>query len=390
MTATFGHGMRAEGRYRRPGPVDNVIAMTSATSLRLLFWLPVLTATLYYLTPLALAPSDPGVWLLLLLPALLALAVLPLRHSRPVVASVITLACLAVSPAAIGGVIGMVGSLARRTGVGRGLPGPVGLVAAGTVVKAVQLAAGGWTSTSSVEMGISVSMLVIALFVGLLLNAVADSRDSRAEADEYRATQIRMAERARIAREMHDVVAHRVSLVAMMSGALAYREDLPADVRDAAGVIRDNSRRALDELRVVLADLRSTDDPEAPQPTLANLDDLLTEAEAAGSAVDLQPDLVPEDVPERLSRHLYRMVQEGLTNARRHAPGQEVTVRLAGSPGEGVTLRMSNPAPDPGAGEGGYGLVGIEERARLLGGTARAGRVGGTFTVDVAVPWKVG
>jgi len=368
--------------------VDNVSYMNSLQ--RWLFRIPVTLATLYNLVPLAVGPAAPGIWVILVLPALLALVVLPLRHTRPVLASVITLACLAVSPAAIGAVLGMVGSLARRTGVGRGLPGPVGLVAAGIAVKVVQLATAGWDSVSTVELAVSGAMLIGALLVGLLIHAITDSHQSRAQADRYRATQIRMAERARIAREMHDVVAHRVSLVTMMSGALAYREDLPVDVRDAAKVIQDNSRQALDELRAVLADLRRAEDPEAPQPTLEQLPALLNDAREAGTTVDVHLDLATEAVPLRHSRHLYRIIQEGLTNARRHAPGAGVVLHLVGTPAEGINLRMSNPAVEPAEEADGYGLVGIEERALLLGGTARTRREDGTFMLDVVVPWKVG
>ncbi|MDO5669793.1 MAG: histidine kinase [Corynebacterium sp.] len=363
--------------------------MMSDSLLRWLFRIPILLATLYYLAPLAVHPGDLGLWALLVLPAALGLAVLPLRHSRPVVVSVIVSACLAISPAAIGAVLGVVGSLARRNGVGRGVIGPAGLVLAGVLVKAVHLASTAWNSAAWVELVISGGMLLGALLVGLLIHALSDSSQSRAQAEEYRATQIRMAERARIAREMHDVVAHRVSLVAMMSGALAYREDLPADARDAVKIIQDNSRQALEELRVVLADLRRSEDPEAPQPTLAELPGLLDEAREAGTTIDLQLGLASDTVPERHSRHLYRMIQEGLTNARRHAPGADVTICLAGNPSDGITLHMSNPAASSEE-NGGYGLVGIDERARLLGGVARTRWEDGRFTLEVSVPWKVG
>lgn len=356
-----------------------------------IFWIPVLLATAYYATPLVVSPGEYGFWVLVLLPALLSLAFLPLRHTRPLLVAGIGLACLAISPAAIGAVLGSVASLAKNGASTGGRYAASGLSAAAVTVKAGHLTVVGWTGVATIEMVISTALIIIAALVGWLFHAVTESRGAREEMEEYRAQQIRMAERARIAREMHDVVAHRISLVAMMSGALAYREDLPTDARDAAKIIQDNSRQALEELRAVLTDLRATDDPEAPQPTLTHLPALLTDSEDTGTAVDMQLDLPVEQVPLRHSRHLYRILQEGLINARRHAPGQTVTVQLSGEPAVGITLRMSNP---PGAGPDdpgtGYGLVGIEERARLLGGEARTHREDGRFTLEVNVPWRVG
>ncbi len=354
-----------------------------------LFWGPVLMVTLYHLTPLVLHPGDPVLWTVLTVPTFLALAVLPLRHTRPGPVVVVVLLCLAVSPAAAGATAGLVGSRARRATT-RGAQFRVGgLVMVAAVVTLLRLLAQGWVPASTVELVISQSIITGAGLVGLLANFASDSRAAREETEEYRAVQIRMDERVRLAREMHDVVAHRVSLVAMMSGALAYRDDLPTDVRDAVTVIQDNSRQALDELRAVLADLRSGDDPEAPQPTLGGLPVLLDEARSAGTHVDARIDVPVETLPLTHSRHLYRIIQEGLTNARRHAPGQPVTVDLVGDPTTGLTLRLSNPAGPATGYEPGYGLVGVEERARLLGGTSRTRQGDGRFTLEVSVPWKV-
>lgn len=368
--------------------VDNVGDMLKPSPPGL-FWGPVLLATFYYLTPLFLHPGEPVLWAVLTVPALLALAVLPLRHTRPVPVAVVVLLCLAVSPTAAGATAGLVASLARRATTRSAQLRVGGLVAVAVVVTLLRLLSQGWTPVSAVELVISQGIITGAALVGLLANFASESRAAREEAEEYRAIQIRTDERVRLAREMHDVVAHRVSLVAMMSGALAYRDDLPADVRDAVTVIQDNSRQALDELRAVLADLRSGDDPEAPQPTLDGLPVLLDEARGTGTHVDARIDVPVEELSLTHSRHLYRIIQEGLTNARRHAPGQPVTVDLVGDPAEGITLRLSNPA-DPATGhEPGYGLVGVEERARLLGGTSRTRQSDGRFTLEVSVPWKV-
>ncbi|WP_216651325.1 sensor histidine kinase [Actinomadura litoris] len=178
----------------------------------------------------------------------------------------------------------------------------------------------------------------------------------------------RRAERARIAREMHDVLAHRVSLLAMHAGALAYRTTQAetgkgppleaAEVREAVEVIRGNARLALDELGDVLAVLRSDDaeDPDdasaslaRPQPRMTEIAGLVEEARAAGQRVAFDGgDVLDAPVPPRpqVQRTAYRTVQEGLTNARKHAPDAPVTVRLTGRPGTGLEVVVTNPIPD--------------------------------------------
>lgn len=272
-----------------------------------------------------------------------------------------------------------------------------------------------------------------------------------------RVVQAQVAERARIAREMHDVLAHRISLVAMHSGALTFRTDLSqAEVAETAEVVRANANLALTELRAVLGVLRDLPSstatqlsgPEAPQPTLADLGTLVAEARTAGSRVRLVVDGEVAAVPEHVSRSCFRIVQECLTNARKHAPGMpvDVTVRVAplvsggassnGStssaeaasteaqpaPAGAVTLTVRNTIPfsRPAAraadnaaapansrsaatpvgsapasdavrnptGGSGLGLVGITERAVLAGGELTHGRDRrGDFVVAARLPW---
>lgn len=211
-------------------------------------------------------------------------------------------------------------------------------------------------------------------------------------AQQVAAERARESERARIAREMHDVLAHRLSLVSMHAGVLAFRTDLPAEeARSEARVIQDTARQALEELRGVLGLLRQSDAGQPPQPTIADLDDLVSQARTAGP-VGLESclDAVP---PAPLGRHVYRVVQEGLTNARRHAPGAAVTVRIAGAPGSHVEVEVQNarpPAgprtpPHPGAG---LGLIGLSERAALVGGTFEAAPTPqGGFALRARIPW---
>ena len=231
------------------------------------------------------------------------------------------------------------------------------------------------------------------------------SLQARAEAIEReqaeRIEKARTAERTRIAREMHDVLAHRISLVAIHSGALAYRTDLsPEEVRTAATTVQESAHLALAELRDVLGALRETDvepgAPDRPQPTLAALDDLLTETRQAGTPVTLTADdatasLLPT-LGVSVSRHAYRILQEALTNARKHAPGSAVEVEITGAPGDRLELVVRNaltsPAPStPDAASPGLGLVGLAERAALAGGALAAGADSGQFTVRAWLPW---
>lgn len=220
------------------------------------------------------------------------------------------------------------------------------------------------------------------------------SRAERAEAEqELRLAQSRSNERARIAREMHDVLAHRISQVSMHAGALAYREDLSADqMRASATVIRDQAHEALTDLRDVLGVLRDDDTGEprsAPQPTYADLACLVEEAREGGMRVELE-DLVGERaVPDAVGRTIYRIVQEGITNARKHAPGALLAIRITGGPEDGLSVLLTNPVgfgptQTPGAG---LGLVGLTERAELRGGWLRAGRRGARFELEGWIPW---
>ena len=232
------------------------------------------------------------------------------------------------------------------------------------------------------------------------LVASLEDRAQRAEEDQaHRIAEARRAERTKIAREMHDVLAHRLSLLAAYAGALEFRPDAPpAELARAAGVIRDGAHQALEELREVIGVLRedpAEQESDRPQPTLSDLPRLLDEARAAGTPVRLDDRLAdPGTVPDVLGRTVYRVVQEGLTNVRKHAPGQEATVLLGGRRGRNLLVVVLNrtarrhrrPGPDPGqrqrarrpagAGPAGRRPAGREVRPRAvpaLGGAAVAG-----------------
>ncbi|MGA5195345.1 sensor histidine kinase [Streptomyces exfoliatus] len=223
-------------------------------------------------------------------------------------------------------------------------------------------------------------------------------RARRAEAEaELRAAQAQRLARESIAREMHDVLAHRLTLLSVHAGALEFRPDAPPEqIARAAGVIRDSAHEALQDLREIIGVLRAPgengDGGDRPQPTLATLGALIDESREAGADVVLDTTVDdPATVPAATGRTVYRIAQEALTNARKHAPGTKVTVTVRGRPGEGLTIGVHNPAPAgpvphvPGSGQG---LIGLTERAALAGGGIEHGPdPDGGFTLHAWLPW---
>ncbi|WP_432973686.1 sensor histidine kinase [Dactylosporangium sp. CA-233914] len=256
-------------------------------------------------------------------------------------------------------------------------------------------------SPSEIVLGVVFAAAVLAW--GMFVRARRQSlreRAGRVEAEqELRVAEARQGERNRIAREMHDVLAHRLSLLSLHAGALELRPDAaPEEVARAAGVIRDSAYQALEDLREVIGVLRtgvdrSDETPERPQPTLADLPDLVDQSRRAGMRVrlDWQTDALSA-VPAGVGRSAYRIVQEGLTNARKHAPDGEVAVTVRATPRDGVTVEIRNPYPAetspagiPGAG---IGLIGLTERAALAGGRLEHGPTpAGDFRLRAWLPW---
>ncbi|GAQ63800.1 sensor histidine kinase [Streptomyces scabiei] len=221
-------------------------------------------------------------------------------------------------------------------------------------------------------------------------------RARRAETEAaLRAEQAQRLARESIAREMHDVLAHRLTLLSVHAGALEFRPDAPRpEIVRAAGVIRESAHEALQDLREIIGVLRAGAPDEAgrPQPTLAALDTLVAECREAGMKITLDQHVTDRAaVPASVGRTAYRIAQECLTNARKHAPGAEVTVTVRGAPGAGLTVDVRNPAPPgevphvPGSGQG---LIGLTERATLAGGRLDHGPEGdGGFAVRATLPW---
>ncbi|MGW6935842.1 sensor histidine kinase [Lentzea sp. NPDC054927] len=235
--------------------------------------------------------------------------------------------------------------------------------------------------------GFLVAGLPIA--IGLLAHARVELSDRISELAESRerervlhAHAIRADERAKLAREMHDVVSHQVSLIAMQAGALRMAV-VDAEHKQVAGTIRTLSTRTLDELRQLVSVLRTTEDT---QPSLDELPELAADA---GFEVSVQVKGPIEDLDAPVSGAVYRTVQEALTNIRKHAVGASATV-LIDAHEEDVLVEVRNTAassPSSTLPSGGHGLVGLRERATLLGGEFSAGPTDeGGFLVSASFP----
>jgi signal transduction histidine kinase len=233
-----------------------------------------------------------------------------------------------------------------------------------------------------------------------LIESLRD-RTARVEAERrLRDEQARIGERTRIAREMHDVIAHKVALISLHAGALEVggRGD-PDKVEQEAALIRSTAHEALEELRSILGLLRSGEGdagtagsggPAADAASAADhLERLVESWRAAGVTVTLTDDVGA--MPAPTARAVHRLVQEGLTNAHKHAPGSDVTVSVAGGRGHDVVVSVTNPAvtaDEPAPPGAGVGLVGLDERLRTVGGTLTSGLdATGVWRLEGRLPW---
>ncbi|MGW6033216.1 sensor histidine kinase [Gordonia terrae] len=242
------------------------------------------------------------------------------------------------------------------------------------------------------------AMVAWGLYIGsrreLLASWQARALASEAE-QQAKVMQARSLERARIAREMHDILAHRISAMSMSAGALAYRSDLSGEqIRETAQTIQETSHLALTELREVLGVLREGPGdatPEEPQG-VPDLSALIEEARRLGMRLESRCDIDVSSLSPGISRTLYRCVQEALTNARRHSPSAPVTLHIRGGPEHGVDLLVENPLPlsmGSNASSPGFGLVGLAERVQLHGGRQSATvSEDKRFLLHVWLPWQ--
>jgi signal transduction histidine kinase len=346
-----------------------------------------------------LTPGQPSWTRALGIPSTAVLAVLLLlfRRSRPLAPFLVAAAVSAVSsPVAVGLAIS---SYAVGRYVGRW---PVRIAAA--VIGAVAVSQPWAGGSVNAEVGRLATIAPAVLLPGAIgiyvrtravLLAALRERAERAEAErELLAREAVLTERTRIAREMHDAVGHRVSLMVLQAGAIELAAGDRARVEQLAGQVQTAGRQALDELRQMVGVLRAEgaedDAPLGPQPGLADLPALIAQARDAGMGVDLAlpPDGL-DDLNPVAGRAAYRIVQEALTNAGKHAPGAAVRVALDRNDGcfavrvvNGPPARRPEDAPG-----GGYGLVGLAERVRTLGGRlATTPRLDGGFEVEAVLP----
>jgi len=225
--------------------------------------------------------------------------------------------------------------------------------------------------------------------------AQSEVADHRRRVEEERAARAVLQERSRIARELHDVVAHHMSVIAVQAEAAPLRNpDVPEELRDDLATIRQTALQAMTEMRRVLGVLRQDEDAESePQPGLDHVPELIKNARTAGLDVTLTLMLDGCEVPPGVSVSIYRILQESLSNALRHAPGAavDVDVRALADPPR-VRVHVENgpptePTATPAGGRGGHGLVGMRERAAMLGGELTAGPTpDGGFAVTATLP----
>ncbi|MEE4492483.1 sensor histidine kinase [Streptomyces sp. BE230] len=230
-----------------------------------------------------------------------------------------------------------------------------------------------------------------------------EERAARLEREREAQSKVAVAaERARIARELHDVVAHNVSVMVVQADGAAYVMDAaPDQARQALETISSTGRQALAEMRRLLGVLRTGDTPETgeyvPQPDVDQIEDLIEHVRAAGLAVDFKIEGTPRSLPSGVELTAYRIVQEALTNTRKHGgPNAGASVRLVYFD-DGLGLLVEDDGrgaahelyEDGGADGAGHGMIGMRERVGMVGGTLDAGpRPGGGFRISALLPLK--
>ncbi len=367
----------------------------------------------------AAAPGDGGIALYAVALCVLALAnTLPLIFLRPVAAAVAITAASVLVLVAFGQptVAGMTAQViasyrfGRMAGLGRaspagdggepghateaGMPGGAQLLAIALVVPFLVLALAARGSAATVLVAALVPVAVGAAIALRARTEEARQSEARAMLAETLTENLARGERARIARELHDVVAHHISMIAVQAEtARLTTPGLPAAGAQRFAEIGDTARAGLTEMRRLLGVLREDVDgavgDRQPQPGLAQLAELIDgarEASGAGARLIVSGPVEPFDPGVELAA--YRIVQEALTNARRHAPGAAVDVELCYE-AHTLRLRVRDNGPGPQASGSGHGLLGMRERAATVGGSLRTGAAsGGGFLVEAVLPAK--
>lgn len=330
----------------------------------------------------------PYQWIL----ATIAVVSLPLRRRVPYLVLVLTLAAMALNSAVLAALIALFTVAQRR-------PSRPGIIvgAAAFFVCYTSL----WDqSYSGVDTLLNLVYAIIftaaPIWLGMLMTARSDLSEKLAEIERARRHEEELvieralaSERAALAREMHDVVSHQVSLIAVQAGALQVTASDAASV-EAARTIRMLSVRTLDELREMVGVLRPTEGPAVDLTPQPGIDDIA--ALVASSRVPTQIDTVDQrgaPPPPPVQRAVYRAVQEGLTNIAKHAPGASALLALRIDPRQ-VSLSLTNTKPTRAPEQlpsSQHGLLGLRERAELLGGALSAGRHGdGGYRLSMTLP----
>ncbi|MFE9607945.1 sensor histidine kinase [Streptomyces sp. NPDC006012] len=268
------------------------------------------------------------------------------------------------------------------------------LVTAGYGVVAGSVLSDGYYSPNTGPMLIFAALLLLAVTIWhIRRDAEQEVTAQQTVTAHERSRRTLLEERTTIARELHDVVAHHMSVVAIQAEAAPFRvQNPPPELEKAFVTIRENAVAALAELRRVLGVVRAEhyEAPDAPQPALADLDALLANVREAGLDVEKVVTGAVRELPQGVELSAYRIVQEALSNTLRHAPGASARVEIGYVLG-GLGLRIVNGPvpvtstvkPSPGAG---HGITGMRERVSMLGGDMTAGSVDGGYEVAVFLP----
>jgi signal transduction histidine kinase len=337
-----------------------------------------------------------------------ACAALWVRRAHPVAVAVVVVSLSALSAAAAGAALVALLTVAVRCRPRTTLAIGALSVATSAIFPALYQKGAGYDLGS---FAFGAAFTLVAVGWGLFVRArrvyvlSLHERARRLESEQrLRVEQARLAERSRIAREMHDVLAHRISLLSVHAGALEYRPDAPPDeISRAAGIIRATARTALQELREVIGLLRDSDEngaPEPPQPTLAHVPALIEESRRSGMQVRDTIEIDEAgDISDAIGRTVYRIVQEGLTNARKHAPGSLVDVRIGRDEAGGLDVQVISRPPvgaatptsaAPALPGTGTGLIGLAERTTLAGGRLHHGAIPeGGYALRATIPMSV-
>lgn len=341
----------------------------------------------------------------------LAMALYPLRHRRPllIVGIIVALSALS-SLASAAAVFGIISLATRRR---RGEIGIIAGVLVASILVNVKLfpfpGSPPWWGLLLIAGALAAVLILIGLYIGggrQLLEVQQNQAEQIQREHSLRLEAARMTERTHVAREMHDALAHRLSLVTLHAGALEYRTDLPPEqIKSTAGIVRENARLAANDLREVLEVLRApqgTDIAERVRPPgsiLEGIEVLMQDSRDVGNPATLAiENTVGDDIdrlPTTIGHTLYRIIQEGLTNARKHAPGESIVVNISGIRGHRLSASLTNPVPtttapittpntDPT--DIGFGLTGLRERVRLAGGSLTTRERDGSFTLEAWLP----